>query len=126
MEPAPGVRRPKQALASLNPKREWWRMALLRNTEIIEPDTDPSALTARYTDEAIRFIRQNQAAPVLPLPGAHLPACAVVRFGEVPTGRAAAGCMATPSRRLDWSVGQVLETLRRGETRDEHVCLLRQ
>ena len=63
MEPTQGVSRPKQPLANLEPKRQWWHMALLRNSEIIESDTDPHTLTARYTAEASQFIRQNRTKP---------------------------------------------------------------
>ena len=111
MEPAPGVAKPKQALASLNPKREWWRMALLRGTEIIEQDTDPTALTARYTDEAIRFIKQNKQRPFF-LYLAHTYPHAPLFASEKFRGRSPRGRYGDTVEEMDWSVGQVLETLR--------------
>jgi arylsulfatase A-like enzyme len=111
MEPAPAVAKPKQALANLSPKREWWRMALLRGTEIIETDTDPSALTARYTDEAIRFIKQNKQHPFflyLAHSYPHAPLFASEKFRQ----QSRRGLYGDVVEELDWSVGQVLETLR--------------
>src|SRR5438874_7369007 len=61
MEPAPKI--PKNASASLHPDPSWWRASLLRNTNIIEQPTDLSALTRRYTEEAVQFIKSNKRHP---------------------------------------------------------------
>ncbi len=111
MEPAPEAHRPKQALGNLNPKREWWHMALLRGTEIIEPDTDPTALTARYTDEAVRFIKQNKRHPFflyLAHTYPHAPLFASEKFRQ----QSPRGLYGDTVEELDWSVGRVLDTLR--------------
>jgi arylsulfatase A-like enzyme len=61
MEPNPKI--PKNASASLNQDPKWWNSALLRNDQIIEQPTDLSALTRRYTEEAIQFIHANKKKP---------------------------------------------------------------
>jgi arylsulfatase A len=110
MEPAKGVRRPKQPLASLNPKREWWHMALLRNTEVIEPDTDPYTLTARYTAEALQFIKAHRQQPFF-LYFAHTYPHAPLFASEKFQKRSARGLYGDVVEELDWSVGEVLKTL---------------
>lgn len=111
MEAAPGVAKPKQALANLNPKREWWRLALLRNTEIIEPDTDPRTLTARYTEEALGFIRQNKQHPFF-LYFAHTYPHAPLFASEQFRKQSPRGLYGDTVEEMDWSVGRVLQTLR--------------
>jgi arylsulfatase A len=112
MEPAKGVKKPPQALASLNPKREWWRMALLRNTNVIEPDTDPYTLTARYTDEALHFIREHRSQPFF-LYFAHSYPHAPLFASEKFQKRSARGLYGDVVEEMDWSVGEVLKALRR-------------
>jgi arylsulfatase A-like enzyme len=54
---------PPGAARSLNPKVEWWNVPLMRNEEIIERPADQHRITERYTDETIKFIRQNRDKP---------------------------------------------------------------
>ena len=57
--------------------------ALLRDDEVIEQQPDQASLTARYVEEAVRFIRDNTRPAVLPLPGAHARAPAALRAGAL-------------------------------------------
>ena len=110
MEPAPGI--PKNATASLNPKLEWWNSALMRNDQLIEQPTDLHTLTKRYTDEAVRFIQQNKKKPFFlyfahTYP--HVPLFASKQFQQT----SPRGLYGDVVEELDWSVGQVLDTLRK-------------
>lgn len=112
MEPAPGVRRPANAQAHPDPRREWWRMALLRNDEIIEEDTDPHELTRRYTEEAVRFIQRHKRQPFFLYVAhtyPHVPLFASRQFH----GQSARGRYGDTVEELDWSVGVLLDSLRR-------------
>jgi arylsulfatase A len=112
MEPAKTVERPKEAAAQLAPKREWWRMALLHNESIIEEDTDPHLLTQRYTTEAIGFIKRNKRKPFflyLAHTYPHTPLFASRKF----QGRSARGIYGDTIEELDWSVGEILNALRK-------------
>lgn len=112
MEIARDVRRPKMPIASLNPQREWWRMALLRNEEIIEEDADPHVLTPRYTEAAKEFIKRNKRQPFflfLAHTYPHAPLFASKKFQR----RSAGGLYGDVVEELDWSVGQVLDALRK-------------
>jgi arylsulfatase A len=109
MEPARGI--PKNASSNLNPKLEWWSCTLMRNDQPIEQATDLSTLTRRYTEEAVRFIQQNKKKPFFlyfahTYP--HVPLFASKAFKQK-SGR---GLYGDVVEELDWSVGQVLDTLR--------------
>ncbi|MDQ6632611.1 MAG: sulfatase, partial [Verrucomicrobiota bacterium] len=109
MEPSGKV--PKPGSMSLNPDLKWWNNALLRNEKIIEQPTDLSALTRRYTEEAIKFIRENKSKPFFlyfPHTFPHVPLFASDKFKKT----SARGLYGDVVEELDWSVGQVLETLR--------------
>ncbi|EEF60880.1 sulfatase family protein [Pedosphaera parvula] len=111
MEPVRG-KIPKNASSSLHPKLEWWNSALLQNDKILEQPTDLSTLTRRYTEEAIKFIHQNKKQPFFlyfPHTFPHVPLFASDAFKE----HSARGLYGDVVEELDWSVGQVLNTLRK-------------
>ncbi|MBW3629251.1 MAG: sulfatase [Gemmatimonadetes bacterium] len=83
---------------------------LYRGTAVVERPVDDTTLTRRYTEEAIRFIREARGEPFFlyvahSMP--HLPAVASTRF----RGRSRAGNYGDVIEELDWSVGEVLRTL---------------
>ena len=84
---------------------------LLRNEQVVEAPTDQTTLTRRYTEEAVRFIRENRNRPFflyLPHTFPHVPLFASDRF----RGKSARGLYGDVVEELDWSVGEVLRTLR--------------
>ncbi|MDW8307733.1 MAG: sulfatase [Verrucomicrobiales bacterium] len=90
----------------------WWNCALLRDETILEQPTDIRTLTARYTQEAVRFIRAHKRRPFLLYLAhtyPHTPLFATARF----QGQSPRGLYGDVVEELDWSVGQVLEALRR-------------
>jgi len=110
MEPTKSI--PKNASASLHPDPKWWNASLVRNTEVIEQPTDLSTLTRRYTEEALGFIQKNKAKPFFlyfahTYP--HVPLFASKQF----SGTSGRGLYGDVVQELDWSVGQVLEELRK-------------
>jgi len=110
MEPARGI--PKGASASLHPKPEWWNCTLMRNDQPIEQPANLSTLTRRYTEEAVRFIQQNRKRPFFlyfahTYP--HIPLFASKAFQKT----SPRGLYGDVVEELDWSVGQVLDTLRK-------------
>jgi arylsulfatase A-like enzyme len=110
MEPARGI--PPNASASLNQDPKWWNSALVRDDKIIEQPTDLSTLTKRYTEESLRFIQENKKKPFFlyfahTYP--HVPLFASQKFKNT----SPRGLYGDVVEELDWSVGQVLDTLRR-------------
>jgi arylsulfatase A-like enzyme len=84
---------------------------LLRGAQVIEDPVDQTTLTARYTAEAVSFIRQNRDRPFflyLPHNFPHVPLFA----GEEFKGKSRRGLYGDVVEELDASVGQVLDTLR--------------
>ncbi len=49
--------------AVVNPKAEYFDVPLMRNEEIIERPADQNTITKRYTEEALRFIKDNKQKP---------------------------------------------------------------
>ena len=89
-----------------------WRTPLIRGTNVLEAHPDQRLLTRRYTEEAIRFIRENRRKPFflyIAHTFPHVPLFASNPF----RGRSAAGLYGDVIEELDWSVGQVLYQLRK-------------
>lgn len=105
---------PPGSTGSLNPRNELFDVPLRRDEEVIETTARQDTLTKRYTEEAVRFIRENRKRPFfvyLPHTFPHVPLFASEEF----RGRSAAGLYGDVVEELDWSVGQIMETLRREE-----------
>ena len=101
-----------QTEAFYKPKPEYWDVPLMRNDKVIEQPVDHRTLTRRYTEEALRFITSHRSKPFLlylahSMP--HIPLATTDRFAR----HSAAGVYGDVVEELDWSVGQILETLRR-------------
>ena len=86
---------------------------LVRDEKLIEQLTgdDQDLLTGRYTEEAVRFIRENQDRPFflyLPHTAVHVP----IHPGDEFRGKSKNGRYGDWVEEVDWSVGRVLDTLR--------------
>ena len=86
---------------------------LLRDDKVAELLTDEqqSRIVERYTEEATRFIRESQDQPFFlyfPHTAVHTP----IFPGEAFRGKSDNGRFGDWVEEVDWSVGQVLETLR--------------
>ena len=90
----------------------WPPMPLLRDNTVIEAPADLETMTERYTQEAIRIIREPRHRPFfiyLPhmSPGSRKEPIAGGRF----QGRSANGSYGDTVEEIDWSTGQILEAL---------------
>jgi arylsulfatase A len=88
-----------------------FNVPLMRGTNIIERPADQSTLTKRYTEEAVRFIKENNRKPFFlyfahTFP--HVPLFASEKFN----GKSPRGLYGDTVEELDSSVGEVLKTLR--------------
>ena len=100
---------PKDAIRA--EKSEYFQVPLMRNEEILERGPDQTQLARRYTEEAVKFIREKKAGPFFlyfahNFP--HVPLFASEKFH----GKSPRGLYGDVVEELDWSVGQVLQTLR--------------
>lgn len=86
---------------------------LLRDNKVAEllTDEEQSRIVERYTDEAVRFIRESKDEPFLlyfPHTAVHTP----IWPGEAFRGKSSNGRFGDWVEEVDWSVGRVLDTLR--------------
>ncbi len=86
-------------------------LPLMQQEEIIEEDPNQEFLTRRYTEEAVRFILTHKQHPFflyLPHNMPHRPIHASERF----KGKSKHGLYGDVIEEIDWSVGQILRTLK--------------
>lgn len=110
MDPRPGLDR--DAKKSPTPPADGWNVPLLRNGEVIERPADQHTLTQRYTAAVVEFIERERHRPFfiyLAHTFPHTPLFASPEFA----GRSPRGIYGDTVEELDWSVGRVLDTLKR-------------
>ena len=103
---------PKGTSGSPAPPEDGWNVPLIRDGKVIEQPADQTTLTKRYTEEAVKFIREKKGEPFFlyfahTFP--HVPMFASPTF----KGKSRSGIYGDAVEELDWSVGQVLDALRR-------------
>jgi arylsulfatase A len=100
--------------ANMDPKIEYFNVPLMRDTTIIERPADQNTITKRYTEEALKFIDENNEEPFflyLAHTMPHVPLFASEEF----RGKSERGLYGDVVEELDWSVGQILDYLREEE-----------
>ncbi len=109
MDPAPNRKEGGPGRLDQDPK--WWNAPLFRNDKLIEQPADQTSLTARYTEEAIGFLKSHRDKPFflyLPHTFPHVPLFASEAFRN----KSKRGLYGDVVEELDASVGKVLQTLR--------------
>lgn len=97
-------------------------LPLLRDEEVIEEEPDQALITKRYTEESIRFIEENRDKPFflyLPHTMPHWPQYASEEFA----GKSANGPWGDTVEEIDWSTGQILETLRKHDLDEKTIVI---
>jgi arylsulfatase A len=95
--------------------KRWPHLPLIEGNEVINPQVDGAAqeqLTTQYTERAVRFIEQNRKRPFflyVPHSMVHVPLYVSDKF----KGKSKNGLFGDVMMEVDWSVGQILETLRK-------------
>jgi arylsulfatase A-like enzyme/CubicO group peptidase (beta-lactamase class C family) len=87
-------------------------LPLYDGDSVVERDPDQSQLTRRYTERAVRFIERNRDTPFflyVPHTMPHVPLFASKAFA----GKTGAGLYADVIAEIDWSVGQILDAVKR-------------
>ncbi len=99
-----------------------YNVPLLRDTKIVERPADQRTITKRYTEEAVGFIeKQQQAGQPYFLYLAHsLPHIPLFRSGDF-RDKSLAGVYGDVIEEIDWSVGQVLEAVKKDDTSQTYV-----
>jgi arylsulfatase A len=94
-----------------HPDWHHFNVPLMRGTNIIERPANQETLTQRYTSEAIKFIRGHRKKPFF-LYFAHTFPHVPLFASESFKGKSKRGLFGDTVEEMDWSVGQVLQTLR--------------
>jgi len=87
-------------------------LPLINGEKIVELNPDQSQLTTWYTERAVRFIEQHRDQPFflyVPHNMPHVPLFVSDKF----KGKSKQGLYGDVIMEIDWSVGQILETLKR-------------
>jgi arylsulfatase A-like enzyme len=93
---------------------EWPELPLMRDEKVIEAPVDRDFLTKRYTEEAVRYMETRKDGPFflyLPhaMPGSTRDPYASPAFKD----KSANGHWGDSVEELDWSMGEILATLKR-------------
>ena len=95
--------------------KKWAHLPLIDGNSIINPKVtgkDQEQLTTQYTERAVQFIAKNKNNPFfvyLPHSMVHVPLYVSNKF----KGKSGAGLFGDVMMEVDWSVGQILSTLRK-------------
>lgn len=118
---APGP--PKQTLEAFNSATsETWKIPLIRGREIFEHPADQSLFTKRYTEEAVRWIKQKKDEPFflyLAHNMPHVPIFASKGF----QGRSTGGVFGDVVEEIDWSVGEIMRAVTQAGIEDETLLI---
>ena len=93
---------------------------LMENEKVIEEPANQTTLTNRYTQKALTFIKQNKDKPFFlyfPHTFPHVPLFASKEFKN----KSRRGIYGDVVEELDWSVGQILDTLRQLKLADNTI-----
>ncbi|MCB1079642.1 MAG: sulfatase-like hydrolase/transferase, partial [Verrucomicrobiae bacterium] len=88
-----------------------YNVPLMRDTEIVERPADQRTITRRYTEEALKKIRDFKGDPFFIYLAHNLPHVPLFRGADY-KGHSAAGIYGDVIEEIDWSVGQILDTLK--------------
>lgn len=87
-------------------------LPLIENDKVVQLMPDQTQLTTWYTERAVRFIERNRTRPFflyLPHSMPHVPLFVSEKF----KGKTSRGLFGDVIEEIDWSVGQVLDALKR-------------
>ncbi len=93
-------------------RRDWPPLPLVRDTEVIQEQPDQAAVTERYVEEAVRFIREERDAPFflyLAHMHVHVPIYTPAHFERESEN----GIYGAAVAAIDWSVEVIMDELKR-------------
>lgn len=105
--------------------KRWAHLPLIEGTRIINPkltSDDQRNLTTWYTDRAVRFVERNKDRPFLlyvPHSMVHVPLHVSDKFA----GKSKRGLFGDVVMEVDWSVGEILNTIRRHRLDDNTLVI---
>ena len=98
--------------ACKNPEGENFNVPLMRDENIIERPAFQPTIIQRYTSETVRFIEENQKDPFFIYLAHNMPHVPLFPSDQF-KGKSERGIYGDVIEEIDWSVGQILESLER-------------
>ena len=117
----PGVRH----LSMEDRIKKWPHLPLIDGNKVVNPKVTPEdqeQLTTQYTERAVTFIEQHKDEPFLlylPHSMVHVPLYVSDKF----KGKSQRGLFGDVMMEIDWSVGQVLDTLRKHKLEEKTLVI---
>jgi arylsulfatase A-like enzyme len=105
-----------------HPTAKYPPLPLIEGLKILQTNPDQRQLTTLYTEKAVGFIEKNKAKPFflyLPHTMPHVP----LHVSEKFAGKSKAGLYGDVVMELDWSVGQVMEALRKQNLENDTILM---
>jgi arylsulfatase A len=105
--------------------RKWPHLPLIDGNEVVNDEVDDEAqeqLTTAYTEAAVEFIEDNKDAPFflyVPHSMVHVPLYVSEKF----KGKSKAGLFGDVMMEVDWSVGQILDSLRKNKLENDTLVI---
>lgn len=90
---------------------KYFNVPLIENTTEIERPADQNTITRRYTEKAVEYIKANKDQPFFLYLAHNLPHIPLFAHKEF-IGSSKQGIYGDVIQEIDWSVGQVLQTVR--------------
>jgi arylsulfatase A-like enzyme len=97
-------------------------LPLIENDEIVRLDPDQSQLTTLYTERAVGFIEKNRQRPFFLYLAHTMPHVPLFVSGKH-RGKTGGGLYGDVVAEIDWSVGQILEALKRAGLDDNTLVI---
>ncbi len=89
---------------------EYWNVPLLRDGEVVERPADQRTITRRYSEEAVRFIRENRERPFFLYLAHNLPHVPLFASEDF-LGTSKRGLYGDVVEEIDHGVGQIMQAL---------------
>jgi arylsulfatase A len=99
-----------------------FNVPLMRNTEIVERPADQHTITKRYTEESIKFIKENKNKSFFLYLAYNLPHVPLFASKEF-AGKSKRGAYGDTVEEIDYSVGQILSALREGRLEENTIVV---
>ena len=97
-------------------------LPLIEGDQIVKLDPDQSQLTTMYTERAVRFIKGHRDQPFFLYVAHAMPHVPLFVSGKF-KGKTRQGLYGDVIAEIDWSVGQILETLKKEELDDNTLVI---
>ncbi|UBM59919.1 sulfatase [Marinilongibacter aquaticus] len=100
-----------QRFQKTNPDYHGFNVPILRNETEIERPANQNTLTQRYTEESVKFIKEHKDKPFFLYMAHNMPHIPLFNNKKF-AGTSDRGLYGDVVEEIDWSVGQIFETLR--------------